>query len=56
MYVVHQPNLYHVYMCGQHLHGIDNVHLCRECAETELDDRIYKEYHKQCVDDVSTFR
>ena len=29
-------SVYHVYMCGQHLHGIDNVRLCRECAETEL--------------------
>ena len=36
--VCHLPikSVYHVYMCGQYLHGIDNVRLCRECVETEL--------------------
>ena len=29
-------SVYHVYMCGQHLHAIDNVRLYRECVETEL--------------------
>ena len=29
-------SVYHVYMCRQYLHGIDNVHWCRECVETEL--------------------
>ena len=23
-------------MCGQHANDMDNVHLCRQCAETKL--------------------
>ena len=23
-------------MCGQHVNDMDNVHLCRQCAETKL--------------------
>ena len=36
--VCHPPtkSVYHVYMCRHHLHGIDNVRLCRECVETDL--------------------
>ena len=25
-----------VYMCGQHANNMDNVNLCRQCAETKL--------------------
>ena len=38
-----------VYMCGQHANDMDNVQLCRQCAETKL---YMIEYIKSTRDDV----
>ena len=37
-------------MCGQHANDMDNVHLCRQCAETKL---YIIEYIKSTRDEVS---
>ena len=36
-------------MCGPHANDMDNVHLCRQCAETKL---YIIEYIKSTRDDV----
>ena len=48
-----------MYMCGQHADDMDNVHVCRQCAETKLwiigytrSVRDEKQMIRTCVDNM----